>query len=228
MEKISHEQIKARRGTVLVGSGAMKTYGWFILWLCLLLTALICRPPLPIDETRYLSVAWEMWQSDQFLVPHINGIPYSHKPPLLFWLIQAGWSIFGVNEWTARMTAPIFGLFAVLLTIRFSRMLWPKQRELHQNIPYLLLGVCFWALYGTLTMFDMLVACCAIGAWIGLWFAGYCLERPQGLESWLRGRLYLFISFLQPCLAPGGWKGGLFIHGSAGMVVCLLQLQPEC
>ncbi len=39
---------------------------WLILWGCVTLT----RPLLPIDETRCVSVAWEMWQSGNFLVPH--------------------------------------------------------------------------------------------------------------------------------------------------------------
>ena len=49
------------------------------------------RPLLPVDETRYLSVAWEMWQRGDFLVPHLDGVPYSHKPPLLFWLVHGLW-----------------------------------------------------------------------------------------------------------------------------------------
>jgi 4-amino-4-deoxy-L-arabinose transferase-like glycosyltransferase len=146
----------------------LKTHGWIALWLLLLVVALYCRPPLPIDETRYLSVAWEMWQSRQWLVPHINGLPYSHKPPLLFWLIEAGWVIFGVNPWSARLTAPIFGLFAVALTMRLARMLWPDRPHLRQNIPYLLLGTCLWSFYSTLTLFDMLLACFALLAWLGL------------------------------------------------------------
>ena len=67
-----------------------------------MLFAIACiwlRPLWPVDETRYASVAWEMWLRGDFLVPHINGEPYSHKPPLLFWLIQAGWALFGVNDW---------------------------------------------------------------------------------------------------------------------------------
>ena len=223
----------------------MKTYGWFLLWLSLLLTALICRPPLPIDETRYLSVAWEMWQSHQFLVPHINGIPYSHKPPLLFWLIQVGWSIFGVNEWSARMTAPIFGLLAVLLTIRLSRMLWPAQRELHRAIPYLLLGVCSWSFYGTLTMFDMLIVCCSAVAWMGLWLG-------QGEEKYLCWLLYgvatglgilakgpvILVYIVPPALlAPWWmekgtvrswfrWYGGLIAAIAAGVMIALAWAIP--
>ena len=68
------------------------------MWLLLVGVTLKLRPLLPVDETRYLSVAWDMWQNDNFLVPHLNGAPYSHKPPLLFWLMHLGWSIFGVND----------------------------------------------------------------------------------------------------------------------------------
>ncbi|MCK4939669.1 MAG: hypothetical protein KAR80_05190, partial [Rhodospirillaceae bacterium] len=64
-----------------------------LLWLVLVVGAIIMRPVLPIDETRYLSVAWEMHTSGSYLVPHLNGELYSHKPPLLFWLINAGWAI---------------------------------------------------------------------------------------------------------------------------------------
>ena len=48
------------------------------LWLLILLTALFTRPLLPVDETRYASVAWEMWSRGDFLVPYLNGEPYSH------------------------------------------------------------------------------------------------------------------------------------------------------
>ena len=144
-------------------------YGWWFLWLGLLAASLICRPPLPVDETRYLSVAWEMWQQHQFLVPHVNGQPYSHKPPLLFWVIQAGWKMFGVNTWSARLTAPLFGLFTILLTIRLAIELWPERTESTWLIPYLFLATLFWSFYATLTMFDMLVSFFALLAWVALW-----------------------------------------------------------
>ncbi len=45
-------------------------------------------PFFPVDETRYLSVAWEMNINDSFIVPLQHGLPYSPKPPLLFWLVN--------------------------------------------------------------------------------------------------------------------------------------------
>jgi hypothetical protein len=33
-----------------------------------------------------------------WLVPHQNGLPYSHKAPLLYWMIHAGWAVGGVSD----------------------------------------------------------------------------------------------------------------------------------
>ena len=42
----------------------------------LLVPLVFLLPPLPIDETRYLAVAWEMRSTGEFLVPHLNGALY--------------------------------------------------------------------------------------------------------------------------------------------------------
>src|SRR3569833_3277903 len=68
--------------------------------------AILTRPLTPIDETRYVSAAWEMWLRDDFLVPFKNGTPYSDKPPFMFWMFQAGWALFGVNDWWPRRGRP--------------------------------------------------------------------------------------------------------------------------
>ncbi|HEY3011669.1 MAG TPA: hypothetical protein VGJ36_02890, partial [Gemmatimonadales bacterium] len=57
-------------------------WSWVILWGILVAVALAVRPLLPVDETRYLSVAWEMWRRGDWLVPYLNGSPYTDKPPL--------------------------------------------------------------------------------------------------------------------------------------------------
>ena len=71
---------------------------WTGLWIVVMAAAILTRPLLPVDETRYLAVAWEMWLGGDYLVPHLNGETYSHKPPLLFWLINLGWGVFGPCE----------------------------------------------------------------------------------------------------------------------------------
>jgi len=127
------------------------------LWLLLVTTALFSRPLMPIDETRYVSVAWEMWQSGNFLVPHLGGVPYSQKPPLLFYLIHLGWFLFGVNEWSARLTGPFFGLLNLLLTAHLARKLWPSEDRISRIAPFVLLAMPLWTVMTTLTMFDLLL-----------------------------------------------------------------------
>ena len=130
----------------------------FLLWLVLTAVSLCIRPLFPIDETRYAAVAWEMWLRNDFLVPYLNGEAYSHKPPLLFWLMQLSWLLFGVNDWSLRLISPLFSLATVFLSGAVAGALWPERKRLEALTPLLLLGSFFWMIYGTLTMFDMMLA----------------------------------------------------------------------
>src|SRR6185295_6257255 len=85
-------------------------------WLTVVIATLTLRPPFPVDETRCLAVAWRMHWSGDWLVPHLGEHPYSDKPPLLLWLINLGWSVFGVSETWARLVPMLFAPLAMLLT----------------------------------------------------------------------------------------------------------------
>ena len=131
---------------------------YVLIWLALVLMGLLLRPLTPVDETRAVSVAWEMWQRGDFLVPYLNGQPYSHKPPLLQWCIHLSWLLFGVNEWSARLVAPLFALGNLALTAKLARSLWPDDPYSPRLAPLLLLAMPLWALWTTLTLYDMLTA----------------------------------------------------------------------
>jgi 4-amino-4-deoxy-L-arabinose transferase-like glycosyltransferase len=118
------------------------------------LIALAARPLMPVDETRYLSVAWEMHTDGEYIVPHLNGATYSHKPPLLFWLINLVWMIGGVHAFTARLISPGLGLLTLIATVYFARRLWPAQRAIAGTAALVLATGGGWALFSSLTMFD--------------------------------------------------------------------------
>jgi 4-amino-4-deoxy-L-arabinose transferase-like glycosyltransferase len=143
-------------------------FGWVLLWALGLAIALWIRPLLPSDETRYVSAAWEMWTRGDFLVPHLNGETYSHKPPLMFWSMHAGWWIFGVNDWWPRLVSPIAGLAALFAARSLALDLWPDRPEVARLVPWLLIGSLFWALFGTVTMFDMWNALFATTGLVGI------------------------------------------------------------
>ena len=210
--------MRARRSGFASASDAL---GWVVLWLVVIAVALATRPLLPLIETRSLAVAWEMWRTGDFLVPHLNGEPYSHKPPLLFWLIHLGWWVLGVNEWWPRLVAPLTALGTVALTYRLGRRLWPERAEVAALAPWILAGGWLWLVMGTMTMYDVLVAFGAVLAIGGLWSAtgGRALGwlwfgLGIGLGVLAKGPVILVFTLpallLTPwwCAAPppGGWR----------------------
>lgn len=139
---------------------------------CLAIPVIIARlaalPLMPIDETRYLSVAWEMWQHHQFLVPTLNGETYAHKPPLLFWLINLGWWLFGTSDWVSRAAIPATGVLSFWLLADIVRQLSPTAVGVARWGPLVLLSTSLWFVYLPLSMFDILLTLCLLVAVDGL------------------------------------------------------------
>ncbi|MDX2457224.1 MAG: glycosyltransferase family 39 protein [Gammaproteobacteria bacterium] len=127
------------------------------LWLLVMLISLVTRPLLPVDETRYATVAWEMWLRGDFLVPYLNGEPYSHKPPLFFWLIHAGWWLFGVHEWVVRAIAPLVGLLTLLATANLARKCWPDDVVTARLAPWIVFGSIFFTAFFSWVQIDLLL-----------------------------------------------------------------------
>ena len=138
-----------------------------VLFAGVVLPLILLRPPLPVDETRYLTVAWEMWGGGSKLVPHLNGELYGHKPPLLFWLINAVWSVTGVSELAARLVAPALAAASVALTGALARELWPDDGRAGRAALILATTGAF-LVYGSATMFDAPLTAAVLAAMIAL------------------------------------------------------------
>lgn len=133
----------------------------------LLLPIVWALGPVPIDETRYLAVAWEMRQTGEFLVPHLNGATYAHKPPLLFWMIDLGWLFTGVHAWTARAMTLSCSIASLLLLQRLTLRLGGSQAAARDAM-WLLLGSIYFATFANAIMFDVPLTTCVLVAVHGL------------------------------------------------------------
>ena len=211
------------------------------LWAGVLGVALATRPLLPVDETRYASVAWEMWSRGDFLVPWLNGEPYAHKPPLLFWLIQAGWALFGVNDWWPRLVSPLVGLLCLGLTARLARRLWPDRTQVAMLAPWVLFGTLFFTFFYTLLQFDLLLAACVLLGMLGLLAAargrraGFgVMAVAIGLGGLAKGPVILLhllpvalLGFLwTPRARAWGWYGGVGLAVLGGAAMALAWALP--
>ncbi|MFN9103362.1 MAG: ArnT family glycosyltransferase [Betaproteobacteria bacterium] len=151
--------------------------------LALFAASALWRPLLPIDETRYASVAWEMWLRGDPLLPMLNGEPYAHKPPLLMWLLHAGWAVGGVGTLWPRLLQALLAAATVAATVALARTLWPRQPALPGLAALLLVACPVFAYHASALMFDMLLALFVVLAWWGLALAATGAPR-RGL-AWL-------------------------------------------
>lgn len=148
----------------------------------LLASFVALRPLLPIDETRYLDVAWEMWLSADYVHLTRNFAPYTHKPPLLFWLITLVWGVTGVAEIPARLVGPAAGVVLALATAGFGRRLWPQDQGVGVRAMVILSSFTVFLLYASATMFDTLLALAVLGGAAVLWRIG---EGGAGWRHWV-------------------------------------------
>ncbi len=221
-------------------------YIWLLLALGLLtllsVIAILARPITPIDETRYVGVAWEMWLRGDFWVPFKNGEPYSHKPPLLMWIFQAGWAAFGVNAWWPRLVSPLFSAGGVLLTFGLAKRLWPQRSAVAGHAVLVLTSCLVWVISSTWIMFDVMLAFFALIGMHGTLIAadgkplrGFALLALSiGLGVLTKGPVILLqvlpVVVLAPWWNPGlrwsHWFGGMLAAIALGAAIALAWAIP--
>jgi 4-amino-4-deoxy-L-arabinose transferase-like glycosyltransferase len=186
-----------------------------------------------------------MWLRHDFVVPYLNGVPYSHKPPLLFWAIHAGWWLFGVNSWWPRVVPSLFSFGTIIITLRIGRLLWPERREIETFLPFMLFGSLLWCFYMTFVMFDLLVAFSATLGIYGLLHA-FLRNRPVGfllfglsigLGILSKGPVILVVLLPVALVAPwwgksdtrqhwGAWYAGVAASVLLGVMIALAWAVP--
>lgn len=212
---------------------------WRFAWLLLLLPIALFLPAMPIDETRYLSVAWEMRLHGDFLLLHLNGAPYSDKGPLLFWLINLAWSAAGLHVWIVRLGVLLASLASLALFEHLVRRLDP-DRGLAERATLLLGGMLCFASFSIAIMFDVLVTTCVLLALHGVldlderrWWRGIAvLAAGLGLGLLTKGPVVLLDAGLVALLAPwwsgtasghkARWYGAVLLGILGGLAIALV------
>lgn len=73
-------------------------------------------PLMDVDETRYVSMARDMFYPKNFMTLYLNGEYFFEKPPLYFWSECLSFWIFGgVNEFSARFPVALYGTLSTFL-----------------------------------------------------------------------------------------------------------------
>ena len=69
-----------------------------------------------VDETRYVSMARDMFNTKDFMTLYLNGEYFFEKPPLYFWGECLSFALFGhVSEFSARFPVALYGTLCTFL-----------------------------------------------------------------------------------------------------------------
>src|SRR5438132_6725311 len=100
------------------------------------------------DETKYAEVIREMRAAGAFFLPILNGVPFTHKPPLHFWMIDLLTFTPGVySMWAFVLPSLIAFLFLIWLVWRMggpmaafivatSLMMWAPAQTARMDISF--------------------------------------------------------------------------------------------
>ena len=143
------------------------------------------------DETKYGEVVREMRRSGTFFVPTLEGTPFTHKPPLHFWMIDA-------------LTVPL-GLYStwafVLPSIAaFVALLWVMRRMTGDWLAPFVCGASLlvWASAQSARMDVSFTLFLTIGAWKLFRF----LENEDARALWLAGLAFGIATLIKGPMAP--------------------------
>jgi len=98
---------------------------WIAGWALLAGVSFQTQPFAVGEESRYLSLAWTLWRDGGFLHTGLGPDGALVVWPMLVWIIDFGWLMFGVSDWWPHLLGYSAGLFSVLLTAGLARLLWP-------------------------------------------------------------------------------------------------------
>ena len=131
------------------------------------------------DEARYAEVAREMLASGNYIVPHLNYVPYVEKPPMLYWTCALALRLFGINEFAARFINALSALIGVAATFYFTLRAFDWRRASLAGL--VLVTSVLYALMAQVITTDMLLTASIAVAL----FTGWLQWRDGGRWRWL-------------------------------------------
>lgn len=119
------ERLSYRQGWILV----------LVFAVIITLTALNVRELKSGDETRVAGISAEMFLTKDYLVPRLNGTPFLEYPPLYYWGAALSYSLFGINDFAAKLPSALAALGCGLLTFLLAKkMKFPAWSALLSSV----------------------------------------------------------------------------------------------
>jgi len=194
-----------------------------------LLAIAVNRPGFFDNEGRYAEVAREMLLRRDFVTPTMDFTLFLNKPPLVYWIAAAGFSLFGLSEWVRVFPLAIAGL-TVIATARLGARLWDESTGL---LAAALLAVTLgFAQEARVLRPDMLLVLsvvCALDCWLAAmgdarrrtaWLVAFYAVLGMGVLA--KGLVPVVVAGIPIgllTLRDHGWRGVARLRPLLGLVV---------
>jgi 4-amino-4-deoxy-L-arabinose transferase-like glycosyltransferase len=166
-----------------------------------------------INEGLYAEIAREMLATGNFVVPHLNGVPYIEKPPLLYWLMALSFELFGQSAGSARLVPALPAFLLSIYLFYFCRRLGAMRAGFYAA---LIFATSFPVLLLSRTvLFDSLLSATLAGCLLA--FLQWYLTRA---------RKFLLLSSVMLALALLD-KGGVALVLAGGVIGSFLFMQRD-
>lgn len=126
----------------------------FLICILFLFLNLGSYPLIDVDETRYIQISKEMFNSGNYITPFLNFEPFLEKPPLFFWANCASFGIFdNYSILTARFANSMFAMFSVFFVYFLAKKMLNKDFALISSL--ILLSSCWFLIFAHIAILDM-------------------------------------------------------------------------
>lgn len=141
-----------------------------------------------VDETRYASMAHDMFRSHDFMTLYLNGEYFFEKPPLYFWLECLSFGLFGhVSEFTVRFPVCTLGLLSSFLVYFVGKKV--VSRGFGAVSALILATSLEFFILSKYAILDIVLAFCTTFAILFGFMTLFCEEKNKKYFWWL---FYIF------------------------------------
>jgi 4-amino-4-deoxy-L-arabinose transferase-like glycosyltransferase len=153
------------------------------LWVLLYGSFTLFQPPLLDDaDSVHSEVAREMVQRHDWVTLHANGIRYLEKAPLMYWSMALSFTLFGAEDWAARLPLALYTLAFLLAVLGFGRRLFSSS--VSGLYAALVLLTSFGIFLYTRIMIPDVIVCLWLTVSLWLFWESLAEERPSRATAW--------------------------------------------
>jgi len=185
-------------------------------------------PLLGPDEPRYAEVAREMYERGDMVTPTLGGHTWFEKPALLYWMMMAGYKVFGVSEFSARLGPALCGLLTAILIYWLGKRVERAGEVFNETVraehwPSLAFASSLGAIvFSRAASFDIVVTMTITLALVCFFIAE--LETEEKKRSWLIAGFYGAVGL---SLLAKGLIGIVIPFGVIGLYYLMRRQWPD-